>query len=829
MRSELVASWLLTLAVHVGVLLLLAWVIDRSVMRTRLAWRELIWRIALFGGLVSASAQTFLDLPAATRFALPVTSATQMNASDSIATRRAFAPAPARGLDVHRRARGHETMPQIAATSVHRSARVASAPAPALQVAAQESALVHLFRTLRWQRILVAAWLAGVLLALARLLTGWLRLKRELRLARRLDDPAFETDAAALALQARIAPPQLGTLDDLASPIALVSGRIMLPRWALDLLDRSQLRAMLAHETAHLARRDPAWKLATALWCALLWFLPLATVRRRLDEIAELSCDAWAARHLGGGRSLAECLAECAGQHHGFETDIVPAMAHRDSPLMQRIDQLIGGVPLNTNFPRATACVASALVLTLAAFALPGFNLPAAHAQGPAPVQPVPPPSVPAAPPVAPPSGPAPVAEVAPVPNAPPAPPAPPKAPVESRDGTGYHVHISSDSGLFGSKQDFTSVSISRDGHGYSAKIEGKATFNDRGDDIVSLEDGASASFAETRVGSSRRIDYKGNAGHIERHYFVDGHEQPIDAAAQKWIAGIVAVVVRETALDAEARVKRIYAKGGTDAVLDEIGRIDSGYARGVYLKDFARIGKLTNAQMTRAIGLVDGVDSDYERRNALASLASVQPFDPAQQKLVLAQAGKIDSDYERAELLVGMMPTLARDPDVRAAWLHAASGIGSDYEHRRVLSAFLAAGHVDDATLAEIIGAAKSIGSDYERRELLTGAIRNIADADRVAVAYTAAASDIGSDYERRTALLALIAAPKFGATGARAVLDAVNGMGSDYEAGEVLIALAKVMPDDAGLIARYRAVARKLSDYQRGQAERALDRFAS
>ena len=43
------------------------------------------------------------------------------------------------------------------------------------------------------------------------------------------------------------------------------------------------------------------------------------------------------------------------------------------------------------------------------------------------------------------------------------------------------------------------------------------------------------------------------------------------------------------------------------------------------------------------------------------------------------------------------------------------------------------------------------------------------------------------------------------------------------------MLVALAKVMPDDADLIARYRGVARHLSDYERGEAERALDRFTS
>jgi len=58
--------------------------------------------------------------------------------------------------------------------------------------------------------------------------------------------------------------------------------------------------------------------------------------------------------------------------------------------------------------------------------------------------------------------------------------------------------------------------------------------------------------------------------------------------------------------------------------------------------------------------------------------------------------------------------------------------------------------------------------------------------------------------------------------------VLAAVATMDSDFEARQVLVGLARVMPADAGLITRYRDVARGLGEFERGQAEQALDRFA-
>ena len=84
--------------------------------------------------------------------------------------------------------------------------------------------------------------------------------------------------------------------DDLGSPVAALGRRIVMPGWALELLDRDQLAAMLAHEVAHLARRDPLWKLMVALGGALLW-LCLATMLARAP-IAAFSKVA-SERHLG--------------------------------------------------------------------------------------------------------------------------------------------------------------------------------------------------------------------------------------------------------------------------------------------------------------------------------------------------------------------------------------------------------------------------------------------------------------------------------------------------------------------------------------------------
>ncbi|HEY0180167.1 MAG TPA: M56 family metallopeptidase [Dokdonella sp.] len=795
--NDLFVAGLLTSFVHAALLLALAWCVDRGALRTRPDWRELTWRTALFGGALTAAVQLGLDLPAPLRVVLPQAA---RETAVRVVPEASFAPAAAHASPERERPRA--AAPTSLAEPADRVA--ATSPAAVEPVAAPPRAA---FARPSWAALASCAWLAGVLIAAARLVAAWRVLARSLASAEPVDDADVLASVAALSAPAGIPTPRILVLDDLAGPIAATGARIVLPRWALELLDREQLRAMLAHETAHLVRRDPGWKLAIAAWCALLWFLPLARLaRRRLDETAELCCDAWAARRLGGGRVLAECLAECAERRTGgVDTRLVAAMAQRGSPLLRRIESLIGDTSMSIHLSPARAFAAAAFLLAAATLALPGFGTPAVAQSAPLPPTAPHPPSPP---------GPG---------SLPPSPPTPPAPPQE-----GTHVSIRQTT-TSGSGHSFSRIEYDDGGRGLSVKVEGKIAFTDRDDDVASLDAGGRASFAETTAGTQRRVEYAERGGHLERRYFVDGHEHPLDADAQAWLAGLIPRVVRETAIGAEARVKRLYAHGGAAAVLDDIARIDSDYARAVYLKQLVATAKLQPAEVTRALELVDGIRSDYERRGALAAIAAAAPLDARQQKLVLAQAEKIGSDYERAQLLVDMLPALAHDVELRRAWLHAAAGIRSDYEHRRALTALLDAGGLDEATLVEIVAAARSIGSDYERRTLLVAALRSIGDGERIAGTYGAAVAGIASDYERREALLALMQAPNFGVHGSRAVLEAADRIGSDYECREVLVALARVMPADAELIAHYRAIAGRLSDYDRGEAERALDRRRS
>jgi beta-lactamase regulating signal transducer with metallopeptidase domain len=80
----------------------------------------------------------------------------------------------------------------------------------------------------------------------------------------------------------------------------ILAPELWLPAEVFERHPRSEVRALLQHELAHLARRDPLRAELGEVARALLWFHPLVHVAlRRLGELAEIDCDGRARIALG--------------------------------------------------------------------------------------------------------------------------------------------------------------------------------------------------------------------------------------------------------------------------------------------------------------------------------------------------------------------------------------------------------------------------------------------------------------------------------------------------------------------------------------------------
>lgn len=109
--------------------------------------------------------------------------------------------------------------------------------------------------------------------------------------------------------------PRLVVSQDVSEPMAcgVWSPTIILPAGCEQRLSIDELRALLAHEFAHLQRGDVAWLWVGRVLCSSFAFQPLNFIARRAwQAAAEVQCDDWAVAHDVSAVSLASCLAQVA-------------------------------------------------------------------------------------------------------------------------------------------------------------------------------------------------------------------------------------------------------------------------------------------------------------------------------------------------------------------------------------------------------------------------------------------------------------------------------------------------------------------------------------
>jgi beta-lactamase regulating signal transducer with metallopeptidase domain len=335
-----VADWLGTFALHSTCALGGAWLLSAVLRQRAMLFQERLLRFSLWAALVSTTVQ-FAVLGSSLGWSLPVS-----------------APVDPENVEF--------------------------AALPPMDSVALDSAPLAVTTPPAWHlpQFAWTTWFVAVGVTMALFGAFWLvRVHARLRLVLRLRQP--ETDARVLATASLVAreqglqqSPQLSRSPRLATPIAFgwLRPEICLPMRVGELGDDS-LRAMLAHEIAHLRRGDPAWMwLAAGLQALFPWQLLLLAVRRRWSHLVELRCDAIAAQH-SSPTAVARCLLDVADWLRPPSTMPIVAlgMAARPSALRERIEAALQSRPIGR--PRRLLSLAfGGLSLTSLTFAAPGVQ-----------------------------------------------------------------------------------------------------------------------------------------------------------------------------------------------------------------------------------------------------------------------------------------------------------------------------------------------------------------------------------------------------------------------------------------------------------------------
>ncbi|MEX2662672.1 MAG: M56 family metallopeptidase [Vicinamibacterales bacterium] len=208
-----------------------------------------------------------------------------------------------------------------------------------------------------WRTAAITLYGAGLVFFFVRLAGGWIVARRLVAGAARTDvknrAPVYESAAIATPLTTGVFSPSV------LLPLAWRG-------WPVD-----KLAAVLAHENAHIARRDALVAFLAHANRAIFWFHPLAWwLERTLAVTAEHACDETAAREVGQPRRYAEVLLDMAEavQRRGHRVSWQTIGVDGSGLLGTRIDRLLKGdvMARMSGVQRTAVAVGCAAVLALA-------------------------------------------------------------------------------------------------------------------------------------------------------------------------------------------------------------------------------------------------------------------------------------------------------------------------------------------------------------------------------------------------------------------------------------------------------------------------------
>lgn len=314
---SIAADWLLAYWLH-GVVLATAALLLGRVAVARPATRTLLWRVALFAPLATA---TFAVATRGARQEVDIT-------------------APLRAL----------VSPELGRRDVRVLLRARRGELP-VRTKIVDDPFGDLVSAATVALALAAATIGGVTMA---------RRRRRARAALAVRTPLAWEDGISLS-----------TAPAIGSPVALRGGEICVPTPDFFALTADEQRSVLLHELAHVERRDPAWLDAARALAAMAWWQPLnRIVLSALRRDTELAADDRAIDRGARPTALVSALARfAAGMEPGAGVALADA-SDGDSPLVTRARRILGDVDRSARpIPAMLVVLAAVPVLMALAYA----------------------------------------------------------------------------------------------------------------------------------------------------------------------------------------------------------------------------------------------------------------------------------------------------------------------------------------------------------------------------------------------------------------------------------------------------------------------------
>lgn len=421
--------------------------------------------------------------------------------------------------------------------------------------------------------------------------------------------------------------------------------------------------------------------------------------------------------------------------------------------------------------------------------------------------------------------------------------------------GTNAHMHSMNMESHDGYKR--WTATWSGDNCTVDLRAEGEIKFNAEATDIQSISSGGSFEVNLRQGDTLKQVKVTPSGSGLQYVYKLNGTQKPFDGEAKAWFSQFLLELERSTGFAADARVPALLAKGGPNAVLDEISNLRGDYVRGIYFRKLLeqpnlplpvvqRVIKQAGEQMnsdyemarvlmtvskqydladeasrTAFLNAANKLKSDYEHSRVLIELLKRPNISRENVNLALKSAGAMKSDYEKSRILLSLMDQKSFEPSQLDFYLQLVDSIHSDYEKSRDLLAPMQRYNLATEQVNRIMNAVATIGSDYEKSRLLVSLAGKGKFDEGQMSNYLKVVDSMKSDYERSRCLIELMRNNNLSPASVSRALDNISHAGNDYEKSRVITALVQDNKFDENQMASYLGVVDSMhgSDYERSR----------
>src|SRR5450755_2242520 len=341
----------------------------------------------------------------------------------------------------------------------------------------------------------------------------------------------------------------------------------------------------------------------------------------------------------------------------------------------------------------------------------------------------------------------------------------------------------------WGNRGESTSNMVIKGDHFYEEiKYRGKFQLTDDETGFKTISPGGYFKFIKNEKSVQAESNLKGEID----YRISDGKDYlATDEQGKKLIAEAVKEMIYQ-GFDANARMERLYQKGGRQALISEI--------------DSMRISPLKVLYLNR--------------------LFTIDSLSPADLALITKKIESLGSDLDEAQFLNKISCAQMKNPLTANAYFEIVNSLNSDLDKSGALQHIIDQDSVTEENTNKILNSSRGMGSDLEKANLYNKMIDKRLITGPHFDSLLDLISQMGSDLDKVNLYIKLTDEKNLSEAQWMRLTDKTAGLGSDMDKANLLIAIAQRMPKTEICKVSYMKAAKTLgndSDY--GRAVRAVE----